>query len=48
MINAPPMPVEMRANGMSCMRFDADNTATSPVPPMLVMHKPAVIADSTK
>jgi len=48
MISAPPMLVEMRENGMSRIRLDADNTATSPVPPILVMHNPAVIADSMK
>ena len=31
---------------VSSIRFAADSTATSPVPPMLDMHRPAVTPDS--
>ena len=34
------------ANGISFMRWAADSTATSPVPPMLAMHRPPVMAAS--
>ena len=44
---APPRREEICAKGMSSMRFAADRTATSPVPPMLDMHRPAVRPDST-
>jgi len=45
-INAPPNLEEICANGISSILFDAESTATSPVPPMFAIHKPAVIADS--
>jgi len=45
-ISAPPRREEICANGISDMRRAAESTATSPVPPMLAMHSPAVIADS--
>lgn len=32
-VEAPPMRVEICANGISDMRLDADRIATSPVPP---------------
>ncbi len=45
-INAPPSLDEICANGINSILFDADNTATSPVPPILAIHNPAVIAAS--
>lgn|GEM_PF-4079623 len=45
-ISAPPRREEICAKGISDMRRAAESTATSPVPPMLAMHSPAVMADS--
>ena len=44
---APPRRDDICAKGMSSMRSDAESTATSPVPPMFDMHRPAVIPAST-
>ncbi len=48
MISPPPILVENRANGIRFIRFDAESTATSPVPPIFAIQRPAVIADSMK
>ena len=45
-INAPPILDDICANGISFILSEADNTATSPVPPIFDIHRPAVIADS--
>ena len=45
---APPRREEIWAKGISTMRRDAESTATSPVPPILAMHRPAEMADSMK
>ena len=45
-MKAPPRRDEIWANGISFMRWAADSTATSPVPPMLAMHRPPVMAAS--
>ena len=45
--SAPPSLVAICANGISPIRSDADNTAIFPVPPILFVQSPAVIAAST-
>src|SRR6476646_7192402 len=45
-IAAPPKRVEICANGINSIRFEADKIATSPVPPNPLWH-PVTIADST-
>lgn len=44
---APPKRLPICAKAISSIRFEADNTATLPVPPIELLQKPAVIADST-
>ncbi len=45
-MTAPPRREEIWANGISVMRWAAESTATSPVPPMLAMQRPPVMAAS--
>lgn len=45
-MNAPPRREDICAKGISSILFAAMSTATSPVPPILAMHSPAVIAAS--
>lgn len=45
-IKAPPILEEIWAIALKNSPMTADNTTTSPVPPMIVIHKPAVIEPS--
>lgn len=45
-ITAPPSLDEICANGISSILFAAISTATSPVPPIFAIHRPAVMAAS--
>lgn len=44
-VDAPPMRVEICANGINDIRFEADRIATSPVPPRPLWQQ-VTIADS--
>ena len=46
-ISAPQERVTICAKGRSSMRWELLSTATLPLPPMLVVHIPAAIADSS-
>ena len=45
-ITAPPRREEIWAKGISFIRWAAESTATSPVPPMLAIQSPPVMAAS--
>ena len=45
--SAPPIRLPICAKAIISIRFDADSTATLPVPPILLSLIPAAIADST-
>ena len=44
---APPKRFPICAKAISSIRLAADNTATFPVPPIELLHNPAVMVDST-